>query len=175
MLLQEIRKQGYTGGVTILREVVRPLKQEMVRRVTERFETLPAQRAQIHWGECGTIEVGGERKRLYVFVMVLGYSRMTFARFTTSSKLPLGCLVRAFDAIATSGSCTNATRAATCPGSATVVSNHTDGNHPLFFSSRATAERRCATSAFTGLTMTAARRDTDERWSSECVPVTHTP
>ena len=101
MLLQEIKKQGYTGGITILREFVRPLKQEMIRRVTERFETLPGQQAQIDWGECGTLDVGGERKTLYVFVMVLGYSRMMYARFTTSSKLPLllNCLVRAFEAL----------------------------------------------------------------------------
>jgi hypothetical protein len=49
-------------------------------------------------GECGSIEVGGERKKLYVFVLVLGYSRMLFARFTTSSRLPelLACLQEAF-------------------------------------------------------------------------------
>ena len=101
VLLQEIRVRGYEGGLTILREFVRPLKQDFVRRVTERFETLPGQQAQIDWGECGTIEVGGERKKLYVFVMVLGYSRMMYARFTTSSKLPvlLACLVRAFGAL----------------------------------------------------------------------------
>jgi transposase len=101
VVFQEIRKQGYRGGLTILRDFVRPLKQEFVRRVTERFETLPGQQAQIDWGECGTIEVGGERKTLYVFVMVLGYSRMMYARFTTSTKLPvlLACLARAFDAL----------------------------------------------------------------------------
>ena len=101
VLFEEIRKDGYQGGLTILRDFVRPLKQELVRRVTERFETLPGQQAQIDWGECGTIEVGGERKRLYVFVMVLGYSRMMYARFTTSTKLPvlLTCLARAFDVL----------------------------------------------------------------------------
>ena len=61
---------------------------------TERFETVPGRQAQIDWGECGTVEVGGEHRKLYVFVMVLGFSRMLFVRFTTSSKLPvlLSCL-----------------------------------------------------------------------------------
>lgn len=101
VLFREIRAQGYRGGLTILRSFVRPLKQELVRRVTERFETLPGQQAQIDWGECGTVDVGGERKTLYVFVMVLGYSRMTYARFTTSSRLPvlLACLARAFNVL----------------------------------------------------------------------------
>ncbi len=97
VLFAELKQLGYTGGLTILREFMRPLKEEFTRRVTERFETRPGQQAQIDWGECGMITVGGERKKLYVFVMVLGYSRMMYARFTTSSKLPvlLACLARA--------------------------------------------------------------------------------
>lgn len=98
VLLRELRARGYAGGLTILQDFVRPLKRALIRRVTERFETVPGQQAQIDWGECGTIQVGGERRKLYVFVMVLGYSRMMYARFTTSSKLPvlLACLARAF-------------------------------------------------------------------------------
>ena len=83
------------------RYCVGPLKAEVVRRVTEGFETLPGQQAQIDWGECGTIIVDGERRKLYAFVMVLGYSRMMYARFTTSTRLPvlLGCVSRAFEAL----------------------------------------------------------------------------
>lgn len=101
VLLRELRERGYSGGVTILREFVRPLKKQLIRRVTERFETMPGRQAQIDWGECGTIEVGGERKKLYLFVMVLGYSRMLYGCFTTSSKRPvlLACLARAFAAL----------------------------------------------------------------------------
>jgi hypothetical protein len=85
----------------VVRDYARTIKKEIVRRITERFETLPGHQAQIDWGECGTIEVGGERRKLYVFVLVLGFSRMMYARFTTSSKLPvlLGCLTRAFRAL----------------------------------------------------------------------------
>lgn len=93
-LFIEIQKRGYRGGITILREFVRSTKQEICRRITERFETVPGQQAQIDWGECGTIELQGERKRLYCFVFVLGYSRLMYARFTTSTKTAvlLGCL-----------------------------------------------------------------------------------
>lgn len=98
VLMAELQARGYTGGLTILRAHIRPMKQEFVRRLTERFETLPGQQAQIDWGECGMVTVEGQRRKLYVFVMVLGYSRMTYAHFTTSTKLPvlLGCLARAF-------------------------------------------------------------------------------
>lgn len=100
-VLGELRGRGYEGGLTILRDFVRPLKAEFVRKVTERFETLPGQQAQLDWGECGTITVDGERRRLYAFVMVLGYSRMMQARFTTSTRLPvlLACLSRAFEVL----------------------------------------------------------------------------
>ncbi|MGH2782364.1 MAG: IS21 family transposase [Thermoleophilaceae bacterium] len=99
VLCREIGPRGYTGGLTILRQFIRPLKAELTRRVIERFETVPGRQAQIDWGECGTITVGGERKTLYLFAMVLGYSRMSYARFTTSSKLPtlLKCLAKAFE------------------------------------------------------------------------------
>lgn len=98
VLLRELRLQGYTGGITILREFMRPLKASLVRRVTERFETTPGRQAQMDWGECGTVQVGDERKKLYVFVLVLGYSRMMYATFTTSCRLPvlLGCMKEAF-------------------------------------------------------------------------------
>jgi len=101
VLLRELKDRGYGGGLTVLRDFVRPLKQEFTCRVVERFETEPGRQAQIDWGECGTITVDGECRKLYVFVMVLGYSRMLYARFTTSSRLPvlLWCLQSAFEAL----------------------------------------------------------------------------
>jgi len=98
-LLGEIKAQGYTGGMTILKDFVRQVKGEQARAVTERFETLPAQQAQVDWGECGLVWEDGQWKKLYLFVFVLGYSRMLFARFTTSTKQPvfLACLKEAFE------------------------------------------------------------------------------
>ena len=89
VLFRELAARGYQGGLSILRDYLRPLKQEFILRLSERFETLPGQQAQMDCGECGTIEVAGERKTLYVFVVVLGYSRMMYARFTTSWKRPV--------------------------------------------------------------------------------------
>lgn len=89
VLFREVREQGYNGSLTTLKVFVREVKGEQVRRLTERFETLPGQQAQVDWGECGIVEVNGVRRRLYVFVLVLGYSRMLFARFTTSTRQPL--------------------------------------------------------------------------------------
>lgn len=98
-LLREIKTQGYSGSMTIVKDFVRQVKGERVRAITERFETLPAQQAQVDWGECGLVWEDGEWKKLYVFVFVLGFSRMLFARFTTSTKQPtfLACLKEAFE------------------------------------------------------------------------------
>jgi len=101
VLHQELVEKGYEGGLTILRAFIRPLKAEFTRRVTERFETRPGQQAQLDWGECGQIEEDGQRKTLYVFVLVLGYSRMLYAHFTTSTKVPvlLRCLQQGLDVL----------------------------------------------------------------------------
>ena len=98
VLLREINQQGYAGGITIRKDFVRPLKYEKVRTLTRRFETEPGRQAQVDWGECGTITFEGVRRKLYVFVFVLGFSRMLFAKFTTSTKRPVfhRCLQEAF-------------------------------------------------------------------------------
>lgn len=104
VLLREVRERGYGGGISILKDFVRGVKDGFVRGVIERFETLPGQQAQLDWGECGSIVVNGERRRLYVFVLVLGFSRMTFARFTTSMRQVelLCCLREAFETLGVS-------------------------------------------------------------------------
>jgi transposase len=98
-LFDEVRQRGYAGRLTTVKDFVREIKAEAVREVIARFETDPGVQAQVDWGECGTIVEGGERRKLYVFVFVLGYSRMLFARFTTSTRQPvlLGCLREAFE------------------------------------------------------------------------------
>ncbi len=100
VLLREIQRQGYGGGISILKEFVAGVKTDFVRLVIERFETLPGVQAQLDWGECGTVVEGGVTRRLYLFVFVLGFSRVTFARFTTSMRQPelLSCTREAFEA-----------------------------------------------------------------------------
>jgi transposase len=99
VLLREIREQGYSGAATILKEFIRPIKRKKLKRLTERFETEPGGQAQVDWGECGLIEVQGVRRKLYVFVFLLGFSRMLFVKFTTSTRRHVlhRCLQEAFE------------------------------------------------------------------------------
>lgn len=50
-----------------------------------RFETPPAKQAQCDWSELGTIVDNGVELSLPVFVMIMGYSRKTFAAFSADS------------------------------------------------------------------------------------------
>ena len=96
VLFDEIKTQGYRGSLTTLRNFMRPLRPEMQSKVTERFETPPGRQAQVDWGQF-IVDWHGKKKRLYAFVMVLGYSRMMYVEFTEDEKLEtlMGCHLRA--------------------------------------------------------------------------------
>lgn len=100
VLLDEIRKQGYPGQVSILRDFVRPFRQARRREqeATVRFETAPGRQAQVDWAHFGTIWHEGRRRKLYVFIYTLGYSRAMYLEFTVSQQMEvfLRCHVHAF-------------------------------------------------------------------------------
>lgn len=79
-IFRMIKEDGYDGGEGILRAYVaktRPPKHTAY--LTLRFA--PGESAQVDFGYCGTIRVGEERRRLYVFMMTLCHSRMIYAEF----------------------------------------------------------------------------------------------
>ena len=74
-LLDEIRRQGYQGGKSLLKTFVQPYREARRQEATVRFETEPGEQAQVDWALFGYIEHRGRRRRLYLFVMTLGWSR----------------------------------------------------------------------------------------------------
>ena len=96
-LLAEIRAQGYTGGISILKDFTRPYRVPRKGPVV-RFETPPGQQAQCDFGELGCHEVRGRRTRVYLFVMILGFSRHMYVEATTDARPEsfLACHARAF-------------------------------------------------------------------------------
>jgi transposase len=85
-LFGELKLQGYAGGYTALKEKLRELRPRELEAFVRR-ETEPGQEAQVDWASFGTMEIDGTRRPLSCFVMVLGYSRMIFVRFTLTQQL----------------------------------------------------------------------------------------
>ncbi len=83
-LWDEIRSQGYPGKQTILKEFVKPYRDAERERATVRFETDPGRQVQIDWAHFGRIWHGEQWRKLYAFLMTLGYSRAIYLEFTVS-------------------------------------------------------------------------------------------
>ena len=98
-LYRELLEQGYTGSYeTVARYIRKHLSRKEV-QAYERFETDPGMQAQVDWGECSDpIMHFGIKRKVYVFSMTLGYSRMQYIEFTvdmTQSTL-MRCHLNAF-------------------------------------------------------------------------------
>jgi transposase len=97
-ILEEIKRHGYKGGYTVLKERLRQLRPRTKEAFTPlRFE--PGEAAQVDWASCGTLKIGDTVRRLSCFVMVLCHSRMLYLEFTISESLAdfLRCHVNAFN------------------------------------------------------------------------------
>lgn len=83
-LYEEIRKQGYQGKDRQVRYFVRPYREPQQPQATLRFETEPGEQGQVDWAHFGTINHHGRNRRLYAFVLTLGWSRAMYLEFTVS-------------------------------------------------------------------------------------------
>ncbi len=86
-MIHRLREFGYMGGLTILKDHVREIKQKSSPKLREAFlrlEFAPAECAQVDWGEFG--DVFGDGIKMHCFVMVLCYSRLTYIEFTRSER-----------------------------------------------------------------------------------------
>lgn len=81
-LLEEIRARGYLGGKTILKDFTLAYRRRR-REPIVRFETAPGEQAQVDWSELGAHLIDGRPTKLYLFAMVLGYSRCLYAEVVT--------------------------------------------------------------------------------------------
>lgn len=97
-LYREITALGYDGCVSRVADYTRPVRARRKREVAIRFETPPGKQAQCDFTELGYHEIGGVRFKLYIFVMILGYSRMAYAQVTLDmgQSTFFGCHKQAF-------------------------------------------------------------------------------
>jgi len=76
-----VRRQGYAGSYETVKRYVRAVKQKRDRIAYLRFETLAGQQAQVDFADFQIVLANGAVQTLYVFVMVLGYSRHMYIEF----------------------------------------------------------------------------------------------
>lgn len=97
-LYQEIQALGYAGKARQVRQFIQPYRPAQQGQATVRFETEPGQQAQVDWGAFGTMVHEGRQRRLYAFVLTLGWSRAMYLEFTVSTDIAwwLRCHLHAF-------------------------------------------------------------------------------
>jgi len=84
-ILQVLRTEGYRGGISALRALVRHLRPGPAPAAFVPLTFGPAEAAQVDWGEFG--DVFGIGRPVHAFVLVLCYSRLLTVVFTFSQTL----------------------------------------------------------------------------------------
>ncbi len=85
-ILNQLRRQGYAGGISVLKSLVQYERARFLRprEAFLRLEFQPAEVAQVDWSEFG--DVFGDGVKIHCFAMVLAYSRYMYIEFTRSEK-----------------------------------------------------------------------------------------
>lgn len=96
-VLERLRVQGYGGGITVLRDLLRTLRPtpKSDRRAYFALDFLPAQKVQVDWGDFG-FAIPGCPRRVSAFVMAMCYSRHLYIEFVLSQAMGsfLRCMER---------------------------------------------------------------------------------
>jgi transposase len=102
-LHRELRDLGYTGGYTILTDLLREIRPSERSPFEVRFETPPGRQAQVDFAHFRTVftDEPGVERIIWLFAMVLGHSRMLWGCFVLHQDLQtlLRCHIAAFEAL----------------------------------------------------------------------------
>ncbi|ASP89516.1 IS21 family transposase (plasmid) [Sinorhizobium meliloti] len=102
-LLRELKERGYSGGYTAVTDFLRDIRPPGEHGFEVHFETPPGEQAQVDFAQFHVVftDEPTTPRIVWLFSMVLGYSRLIWARFVMHQNLPtvLRCHVAAFDAI----------------------------------------------------------------------------
>lgn len=93
-VLERLRKQGYQGGVTIVRDRLRKLRPRPKAEAFLTLDFLPGAAMQVDWADFG-FALPGCARRVSALIMTLCYSRYLYLEFTLSQKF--GTFVRALE------------------------------------------------------------------------------
>lgn len=96
-LYDMLRERGYKGAARTLRTYVAEIRPAPRREVYLRTEPLIGEQSQVDWAYVGKVAVPGGERALWLFVMVLSYSRALWGEFVLDLSVHSLCrsLVRA--------------------------------------------------------------------------------
>ncbi|MBR0939530.1 IS21 family transposase [Bradyrhizobium jicamae] len=102
-LWRELKERGYAGGYTAVTDYLRDMRPVRPGGFEIRFETPPGEQAQVDFAQFDVAftDEPGMRRIVWLFSMVLGYSRLIWARFVVHQDLQsvLRCHIAALEAI----------------------------------------------------------------------------
>ena len=86
-IFQQVKNLGYPGGYDTVKVYVRDIKARKNRQAFLRFETIPGLQGQVDWADFKVSVAGASDMTLFLFIMVLGFSRAMYAEFVTKCTL----------------------------------------------------------------------------------------
>ena len=99
-ILEKLLEQGFEGKYSIVKAYVSCKKMDLDEKATVRFETMPGLQGQMDWAyfEDHAVLEDGKVKKLYCFLLILGYSRMRYIEFVTdmNTNTMIRCHANAF-------------------------------------------------------------------------------
>lgn len=100
-IYEKVTECGFKGSYNVVKRYVSMCKSELQEKATIRFETMPGLQSQVDWAFFENYRVSheGRQRKLYCFLMILGYSRMRYIEFVTdmSTTTLIRCHQNAFD------------------------------------------------------------------------------
>jgi transposase len=80
-IFDKLKSLGYTGGYDTVRYFVGDVKHQKAQLAYIRFETKPGRQAHMDWADFKIFNPDGTHFFVYLFILLLGFSRAMFAWF----------------------------------------------------------------------------------------------